>query len=171
MDTDRNLLFGVLALQADLIDNDHFAEVCSAWASRKETPLADLLVERGWLTAEDRADVEKLLARKLSRHKGDVKASLAEAATDRVRHSLAGLADEGVRESLAGLTTPPAAGHAPVPPRVAAVGCSRGRRRPAAPAPACSSRAGSPSRVPGRSGRQCNSPIEITAADLAAASS
>ena len=49
MDTDRNLLFGVLALQADLIDSARFGEVCSAWASRKETPLADLLVERGGL--------------------------------------------------------------------------------------------------------------------------
>ena len=30
-DTDRNLLFGVLALQADLIDAAQFAEACSAW--------------------------------------------------------------------------------------------------------------------------------------------
>ncbi len=46
---DRNLLFGVLALQADLLDNDRFAEACSAWAVRKDTPLASLLVDRGWL--------------------------------------------------------------------------------------------------------------------------
>jgi hypothetical protein len=44
--TDRNLLFGVLVLQADLIDPSQFAEACSAWAARKVTPLADLLVER-----------------------------------------------------------------------------------------------------------------------------
>ena len=31
-DTDRNLLFGVLALQADYIDNTQFIEVCGAWA-------------------------------------------------------------------------------------------------------------------------------------------
>jgi hypothetical protein len=30
VDTDRNLLFGVLALQTDLIDNDRFAEACRA---------------------------------------------------------------------------------------------------------------------------------------------
>ena len=41
MDTDRNLLFGVLALQADMIDAERFAEVCSVWASKKGTPLAD----------------------------------------------------------------------------------------------------------------------------------
>src|SRR5438552_10389371 len=59
--TDCNLLFGVLALQADLLDATRFAEACSAWATRKDTPLADLLVERGWLTAEDRAHLDYLL--------------------------------------------------------------------------------------------------------------
>jgi hypothetical protein len=39
-------LDGVPALQADLLDNDRFAEACSAWATRKDTPLADLLVPR-----------------------------------------------------------------------------------------------------------------------------
>ena len=71
MDTDRNLLFGVLALQADLISEGQFAEACSAWAARKDAPLADLLVGRGWLTPADRADVEKLLDRKLKKHGGD----------------------------------------------------------------------------------------------------
>jgi serine/threonine-protein kinase len=107
MDTDRNLLFAVLALQADLLDNDRFAEACSAWAARKDTPLADLLVERNWLTPDDRADVEKLLQRKLARHKGDARASLAEAATVPVKRSLAAVADADVRQSLDGLTPSP----------------------------------------------------------------
>jgi hypothetical protein len=33
---DRNLLFGVLALQADLLDNDRFTEACSARAARRD---------------------------------------------------------------------------------------------------------------------------------------
>jgi hypothetical protein len=66
MSADRNLLFGVLALQADLLDAAQFAEACSAWAARKDTPLGDLLVQRGWLSAADRADVERLLERKLN---------------------------------------------------------------------------------------------------------
>src|SRR5262245_47174484 len=107
MDTDRNLLFGVLALQADLIDPARFAEACAAWAGRKDTPLADLLVERGWLTPSDRADVEKLLQRKLAKHAGDAKASLAEVTSDEVRQSLAGVPDPDVRQAL----TPPPAGH------------------------------------------------------------
>ena len=39
-DTDRNLLFAVLALQADLIDRNRFVQVCTLWAARKDVPLA-----------------------------------------------------------------------------------------------------------------------------------
>ncbi len=77
MDTDRNLLFGVVALQADLLDADQFIQACTLWTTRKEIPLADLLVELGWLTAEDKNDVERLLARKLKKHAGNIKNGLA----------------------------------------------------------------------------------------------
>jgi WD40 repeat protein/tRNA A-37 threonylcarbamoyl transferase component Bud32 len=76
-DTDRNLIFGVLALQAGLLDKDQFAEACAAWTTRKYTPLADLLVERGWLTAEDRQEIECIVQRHLRRHGGDAHESLA----------------------------------------------------------------------------------------------
>jgi tetratricopeptide (TPR) repeat protein/tRNA A-37 threonylcarbamoyl transferase component Bud32 len=111
METDRNLLFGVLALQADLIDRDCFAEACAAWAISKETPLADLLVQRGWLTPADRADVEKLLQRKLKKHRGDARAGLVEVTSDDVKQSLAAVPDPDVRRSLASMMTPPAPGH------------------------------------------------------------
>src|SRR5262249_1124456 len=57
---DRNLLFGVLALQADLVDPERFVRACTMWSAQKATPLADLLVQQGWLTPEGRADVERL---------------------------------------------------------------------------------------------------------------
>ncbi len=97
---DRNLLFGVLALQADLLDAPRFAEACTAWSARKDTPLASLLVERGWLTPEDRESVEKLLERKLKKHAGDVRASLAEVLSGPVRETLDGLPDPVVRQTL-----------------------------------------------------------------------
>jgi tRNA A-37 threonylcarbamoyl transferase component Bud32 len=103
MDTDRNLLFGVLALQADVITASQFVEACTLWASRKDTPLADLLAGRGWLTAEDRTHVGYLLERKLQKHHGDARPGLAEAAPEPVRRSLAALADADVQASLAGL--------------------------------------------------------------------
>lgn len=34
MDTEHHLLFGVLALQCDLINASQFAEACTLWASR-----------------------------------------------------------------------------------------------------------------------------------------
>jgi serine/threonine-protein kinase len=110
LSADHNLLFGVLALQADLIDSSRFVEACTLWANQKQTPLADLLVQRGWLSAADRADVERLLARKLKRHNGDAHASLAEAAGPQARAALASIADPDVERSLTGLSTmPPAA--------------------------------------------------------------
>jgi serine/threonine-protein kinase len=106
MSADRNLLFGVLALQADFIDAQQFAAACSEWAGRKDTPLADLLVERGWLTDEDRAHVEYLLQRRLRKHEGDARASLAAVTSPEVRSLLESVADADVRQSLAGLTPP-----------------------------------------------------------------
>ena len=43
---DRDLLFGVLCLQADLIEPGQFADVCAAWTARKDTSLPDMLLER-----------------------------------------------------------------------------------------------------------------------------
>jgi hypothetical protein len=103
MDTDRNLLFGVLALQADLIDAEKFAEACTAWSARKETSLAELLVERGWITAEDRRDVDRLLERKLKKHGGSIQHSLAAAANHDVLRVLAVLNDPAIQRSLAEL--------------------------------------------------------------------
>jgi tRNA A-37 threonylcarbamoyl transferase component Bud32 len=107
MDTDRNLLFGVLALQVDLITPNQFAQASARWAADKGRGLGDILVEQGWLAAADRQDVEKLLQRKLAKHKGDVKASLIEVTSDQVRQSLIGVADPDIQQSMAGLTPPP----------------------------------------------------------------
>ncbi len=104
--TDRNLLFGVLALQADLLTAARFAEACTAWSARKDVSLADLLVERGWITPTDRSDISKLLDRKLRKHGGDVRASLAEAAGPAVHASLAGIKDRAIQRSLIGLPGP-----------------------------------------------------------------
>jgi tetratricopeptide (TPR) repeat protein len=98
---DRNLLFGVLALQADLIDATRFAEACTAWSACKDRPLADLLMERGWLTPDDRGDVERLLDRKLKKHGGDAKAGLAEVSSVRIQQTLASIADPDLYQTIA----------------------------------------------------------------------
>ena len=55
-------------------------DACTLWAADEATPVAELLVARGWLTAAERGDIDRLVARKLAKHHGDVKASPAEAA-------------------------------------------------------------------------------------------
>lgn len=88
-----------------LLTNDQFAEACSAWVMRKNTPLADLLVERGWLAPADRADVQRLVDRKLKKHGGDARASLAEAA---------GVSDPDVQATLRSLIPTPVAERRPL---------------------------------------------------------
>ena len=45
MNTERNILFGVIALQTDLINAEQFAEACTVWSVRKAGSLADVPVE------------------------------------------------------------------------------------------------------------------------------
>jgi serine/threonine protein kinase len=100
MDADRNLLFGVLALQADLISQDQFVQVCTLWTARKDIPLADLLLEQGWVTLADRAAIDRLLECKLKKHHGDASTSLAEVVSNQVQRLLAVLNDADVQRSL-----------------------------------------------------------------------
>lgn len=109
MDTDRNLLFGVLALQAGLIDAAQFVEACSLWACRKRSPLADLLVERGWILAADRQHLDYLLERNLQKA-GGVQPGLA-AIPDEVKRSLAALGDAEIQKSLVRLPLPATCAH------------------------------------------------------------
>jgi hypothetical protein len=92
MDTNRNLLFGVLALQADLVDAKQFIEACTLWTTRKDIALADLLIDRGWLLPGDRDHVNYLVERRMQRRGGNVGAGLA-SVTDDVKRSLATLED------------------------------------------------------------------------------
>jgi serine/threonine-protein kinase len=100
MDTDRNLLFGVLALQAGLIDAPQFIEAFLLWTTRKTERLAELLIERAWIEPDDQAHVEYLLERRLRKYGGDVQTSLA-AVPDDIKRSLAALGDDDIRRSLA----------------------------------------------------------------------
>ena len=105
MDADRNLLFGVLALQADVIDAEQFIKICTLWTTHKQAALGDLLIELGWITAIDKADVERLIERKLKRHGGDPRAGLV-AVSDDVKRSLAALQDDDINRSLCDLPKP-----------------------------------------------------------------
>ena len=77
MDTERDLLFGVVAFQSGAVDADYLAATCASWVAQPTLPLADLLVDRGRMTDEQRTEVERAVARELATHGGDPRATLA----------------------------------------------------------------------------------------------
>ena len=77
MDTERNLLFGVVALQNGAVDADRLAETCAAWVEEPSQTLAKLFVDRGLMTDEQKTEVEKVVAHELEAHGGDPQATLA----------------------------------------------------------------------------------------------
>ncbi len=55
---DRNLLFGILALQMDFIVRDALVRAMNAWVLDKAKPLSQILVEQGALSTSRRALLE-----------------------------------------------------------------------------------------------------------------
>src|SRR5262245_2696120 len=98
---DRHLLFGLLALQNGLIDQGSLVAAFQAWTRDKATALADHLVARGDLDADDRSAVYALVDRHLKKHGGDVEKSLALVPAGRsTRERLAGLGDLDIKATL-----------------------------------------------------------------------
>ncbi len=62
---DRNLLFGVLALQMDFVSRDALIAAMQAWGLAKHRPLGEILLEHGALTAERRHVLDLLTAERL----------------------------------------------------------------------------------------------------------
>lgn len=92
MDNDRNLLFGAIAMQTELITADQFAQACTIWSQRKSSSLADVLREKGWLLPADQVHVEYLIERRLAKFGGDIRASLARCPAE-LRSVLASIGD------------------------------------------------------------------------------
>jgi formylglycine-generating enzyme required for sulfatase activity/tRNA A-37 threonylcarbamoyl transferase component Bud32 len=109
--TDRNLLFGVLALQMDFISRDALIAAMHAWVLDKGKPLGQILVEQGALDAGNRAWLEAGVERHLAKHDNDPEKSLSAVTSLRsVREDLEQIADPDVQASLAPVST------APLPP-------------------------------------------------------
>ncbi len=95
MDTDRNLLFGVVAFQNGAVDADGLAETYAAWASEPTQTLADLMVDRGLMTDEQRTEVEKVVALEMATCGGDPEATLAATMDGRSLEALGEVAGAG----------------------------------------------------------------------------
>src|SRR5262245_60775891 len=74
---DRNLLFGILALQLDFISRDALVAAMNAWVLRRQTPLGQILCEQAALAAEHHALLEAMVQAHLKQHGADARQSLA----------------------------------------------------------------------------------------------
>ena len=88
-DTDRNLLFGILALQAGLIDHDQLVAAFRVWTRDPARSLAGRLADRGDLDAEQIRLIDGLVAQHLKKYGGSAEKSLVTLDIDRIRHNLA----------------------------------------------------------------------------------
>src|SRR5262245_44278061 len=101
-DADRNLLFGVLALQMDFISREQLIAAVSAWVLDKARPLAEILVAQGALSDSRRALLDPLVQEHLRAHGGDPQHSLAALSSiSSVRRDLEQVGDADVQASLA----------------------------------------------------------------------
>ena len=74
---DRNLLFGILAVQMDLVTRDGLIAGMGVWVLNKTRSLSEILVEHKYLKAEHRDLLEPLVAVHLQQHGNDPEQSLA----------------------------------------------------------------------------------------------
>src|SRR5215468_5279752 len=101
-DPARDLLFGLLALQVGLVDQGQLVAAFQAWTRDKARPLAEHLVARGDLDAEQRAGVAAMVGLHLKRHGDAVERSLAAIPAGRSTfESLARIGDPVIDATLA----------------------------------------------------------------------
>lgn len=98
---DRNLLFGVFAVQLKKVTPAQLAEVAQDWATNPDVDLSDRLVLRGSISDRDRAFISEVVDRAVSEHGGDARTTLFQmGGEEQVYHTFHGtivLTDSGIR--------------------------------------------------------------------------
>jgi tetratricopeptide (TPR) repeat protein/tRNA A-37 threonylcarbamoyl transferase component Bud32 len=98
--SDRNLLFGVLALQLDFVSRDALITGMNAWAVDKARPLGRILVDQGALPAARLGLLDALVVEHLNQHGNDVSASLVAAVRGTTSELFDDLSDPADRTTL-----------------------------------------------------------------------
>src|SRR5687768_1906191 len=102
--SDRNLLFGILALQMDFITREQLVVGMQAWVLAKDITLAEHLVQAGALRPARRQLLEPLVEEHIRQHGDDPQQSLASiSSVDALRDELAGLGDQQIDASIANI--------------------------------------------------------------------
>ncbi len=103
---DNNLLFGLLALQNGLIDQDQLLSAFRAWSHDRAQSLADQLIARGDLDAEQRSGVDVMVALHQNKHGGDAERSVAAMPAGRgIREQLSSLGDAHLAGTISRLAS------------------------------------------------------------------
>jgi len=103
---DRNLLFGVVAVQMDFVSRDALVAAMNAWALDKTRPLGQILVAQNALSAQRHDLLEALVDEHLKQHGNDPQRSLATIPTAReIRDGLTQISDPDLQVSLARMET------------------------------------------------------------------
>src|ERR1700680_3860316 len=103
---DRNLLFGILALQMDFVSRDALIAAMNTWVLEKSKPLGQVLVELGALAPDAQAALDVLVTKHVDLHRGDPEQSLAAIGFPRaVQRELEEFADPDVKASLVRLAS------------------------------------------------------------------
>jgi tetratricopeptide (TPR) repeat protein/tRNA A-37 threonylcarbamoyl transferase component Bud32 len=76
-DSDRNLLFGMLAVQMDFISRDAFIQAMHAWVLDKHRPLDEILIDQGALAPDCNRLLQALIEKHLEQHENNPEKSLA----------------------------------------------------------------------------------------------
>jgi len=99
--SDRNLLFGILALQMDFIVRDQLIAAMNAWVLDKSKPLGAILVDQRALAADLRMLLEALVQEHLKLHDDDPAKSLAAVSSIKsMREELRQIPDAELHASL-----------------------------------------------------------------------
>jgi hypothetical protein len=98
---DRNLLFGILALQMDFINRDALIVAMNAWVLDKTKPIGRILLDQAALRSDTHALLEAMVQKHLELHGGDAEKSLAAVGSvDSVRQALKQIVDADLHASL-----------------------------------------------------------------------
>ncbi len=107
---DRNLLFGILAVQMDFVTRDQLLAAMNAWVLDKAKPLGQILREQRALEEDEHALLEALVRKHLHKHGDDAGRSLAAVGSSAaLRQDLQQVADADLHDSLRNVSPTPQA--------------------------------------------------------------
>ncbi|MCC6494041.1 MAG: protein kinase [Pirellulales bacterium] len=98
---DRNLLFGILAVQMDFVTAEQLLAAMSSWVLNKSKPLGAHLIDTAALSAETHDLIQALVDKHIEQHDGRVERSLAALSSlEPLRRQLQEIPDADVQASL-----------------------------------------------------------------------